>query len=209
MTVPDAKTKSAQTPREEQKEQQKELQKAQPLPAPNNAPQAALPQEEQTPPQKVENAAAPQSPNQQQTEEQQRFEIQRIQKQKAAEQKKKQEKAAPSAAAAPTKSAATPSNQGQTGANTSSYNAQVIAHLRRFQVYPEAARAAGIKGVSIVQFALAPSGAVVAVSLGGSSGAAILDQAALAMVRRASPFPPIPPDYRNRSFTAPVRFEMR
>ena len=206
MTVPDAKTNSPQRPQEEQKEHQKEMQQAQPAPAPNVSPDLALPQEEQAPPQKAETAPTPQSPNQQQIEEARRFEILRIQKQKAAEQKKKQEKAAPSAAAAPSKAAATPKNQGQTGANTSSYNAQVSAHLRRFQVSPDSSRG----GTTVVLFTLAANGAVTSVSLGSSSGSAVLDQAALGMVRRASPFPPIPRDFTgSHTFVQRLDFRVR
>lgn len=200
MTDPEAKTLADRPPQEEQKEQQIE-QKAQPLPAPNHAPELALPQEEQAPPQKAKDAPAPQSPNQQKTEERQKPDVQEIQKQKSVEKKKKQEKAAPSAAAAPTRAAR---------AVTGTYNGQVIAHLRRFQSYPEAARAAGVRGASTVNFRLARNGAVVAVSLARSSGNAILDQAAVAMVRRASPFPPIPAGYDgDGSFTAPVQFNLR
>jgi TonB family protein len=221
MTAPDAKTKSTQTPREEQKEKQKEIQKAPPIPAPNPSPELALPQEEQAAPQKTETAIAPQSPNQQKTDQQQKPDAQQVQRHKAAEQKKKQEKAAPSAAAAPAKTAATRNDRGQTGANgnlqtggqanATAYNQQVLAHLQRFRVYPEAARGAGVTGVSTVRFTLASNGAVMSVSLGVSSGAAVLDQAALAMVKRASPFPPIPPALgrASMSFAAPVRFNLR
>jgi protein TonB len=200
MTDPEAKTTANRPPQEEQKEDQLE-QKAQPAPAPNNAPQLALPKEEQAPPQKADDAPTPQSPNQLKTEEQQKPDVREIPKQKSVVQKKKQEQATPSAAAAPTRAAR---------AVTASYNGQVIAHLRRFQSYPEAARSAGIRGASTVNFRLARNGAVVAVSLSRSSGNAILDQAAVAMVRRASPFPPIPADYEgNGNFTAPVQFNLR
>ena len=48
-------------------------------------------------------------------------------------------------------------------------------------------------------------------ALGHGSGAAILDEAALSMVRRASPFPPFPPGFgRSRmDFAAPIRFDLR
>jgi protein TonB len=38
-----------------------------------------------------------------------------------------------------------------------------------------------------------------------------LDQAALAMVQRASPFPPFPPGFARArlDFTAPIRFDLR
>lgn len=125
-----------------------------------------------------------------------------------------------SAPAAPARPAAslttgTIGNRGalETGgpALVSSYQAQVLAHLSRFRAYPEEARSRGITGVVSVRFALASDGKVVSASLLRTSGAAMLDEAALAMVRRASPFPPFPAGL-NRArmeFAAPVRFDLR
>jgi protein TonB len=128
--------------------------------------------------------------------------------------------AAPSAAAAPARPAASaiPGRAGNRGnietggaALVSSYQAQVQAHLQRFRTYPEAARSRGITGVAAVRFALGRDGQVLSVSLARGSGASVLDEAALAMVRRASPFPPFPAGL-NRTrmdLAAPVRFDLR
>jgi protein TonB len=96
-------------------------------------------------------------------------------------------------------------------ASASSYQATLFAHLRRFRSYPPEARRAGIKGTATVTFTVNASGALVSVTLSGGSGAAILDREALAMVRRASPFPPIPPGLRQSQMTvrAPIRFDIR
>ncbi|HWK01798.1 MAG TPA: energy transducer TonB [Xanthobacteraceae bacterium] len=96
-------------------------------------------------------------------------------------------------------------------ANTSSYQAQVLAHLQRYKSYPAAAKSAGIRGVATVRFALSASGAVISASLARGSGASVLDQAAVAMVRRASPFPPIPSGLgrSQMAFSAPIRFDLR
>jgi len=93
------------------------------------------------------------------------------------------------------------------GAGAAAYRAQVLAHLARHKRYPEAARLLAAQGSVQVAFAISPDGAVAAVALAGSSGHPVLDQEALAMVRRASPFPR-PPDGPVR-FTAPVRYDMR
>jgi protein TonB len=87
----------------------------------------------------------------------------------------------------------------------------VLAHLQRFRSYPAAAKGGGIKGTATVRFALASNGSVTSLSLAHGSGAAILDEAALSMVHRASPFPPFPPGLgRSRmDFAAPVRFDLR
>lgn len=219
MTSPDAKTQTNTPPLEKQEEKQKEAQKAQT--APNNAPQFALPKEELAAPNnKADTAPLAQSPNQEKRDDP-AAEVKQVQKQKITEQKKKQEQAAPSTAASPNRAAANRSNQNQGGANgfnqnggqadTSSYSAIVLAHLQRFRVYPDQARSAGVTGVSTVRFTLGAGGNVIAVSLAGSSGAGMLDQAALAMVQRAAPFPAIPPSLGRSSmtFAAPIRFNLR
>ncbi len=127
--------------------------------------------------------------------------------------------AAPSAAApARPAASATPGRAGNRGnietgaaALVSSYQAQVLAQLQRFRIYPEAARSRGITGVAAVRFALGRDGRVLSISLARGSGASILDEAALAMVQRASPFPPFPAGL-NRTrmdLAAPVRFDLR
>ena len=128
--------------------------------------------------------------------------------------------ASPSTAAAPARAAAsaTPGRAGASGAvatggsaAVSSYRARVLAHLSRYKTYPPEAQSRGITGVATVRFALASDGRVLSAALARGSGASVLDDSAVAMVRRASPFPPFPPDL-NRArldFAAPVRFEMR
>jgi protein TonB len=96
-------------------------------------------------------------------------------------------------------------------ANLSSYQAKLGAHLRRFRTYPEDARRRGITGTTLVRFSVNAGGAVIAVSVARSSGHVLLDSEALAMVRRASPFPPMPKGMGQASVTisAPVRFDFR
>ncbi len=93
----------------------------------------------------------------------------------------------------------------------SSYQAQVLAHLSRFRSYPAEARDRGITGVVAVRFTLASDGKVMAASLARTSGAKVLDESALAMVLRASPFPPFPAGLNRprMEFAAPVRFDLR
>jgi protein TonB len=218
MTAPEATKQTNTPPQIKQEEKQKEVQKAEA--APENAPVLALPKEELATPKKSETAPTAQSPNQEKLDEQREAQ-KKIEKLKAAEQKKKQEQATPSTAAAPNRPAANRGNNQQSGANgtvqnggqadASSYNAIVLAHLQQYRTYPEQARAAQITGVSTVRFTLGARGNVISVSLANSSGAGVLDQAALAMVQRASPFPPIPPALGrgSMSFAAPVRFNLR
>ncbi|QCK86932.1 TonB family protein [Phreatobacter aquaticus] len=105
--------------------------------------------------------------------------------------------------------------QGATGGAASasavaSWRAQVLAHLARFKVYPNQARDRGITGRAAIAFTLSRGGQVTASSLAGSSGAAILDQATIAMLRRAQPFPPMPAGGpASMSFTAGINYSLR
>lgn len=97
------------------------------------------------------------------------------------------------------------------GRNRRAYLARILDRLRRAKRFPEAARRAGRYGTASLVFTVLKSGRVVGSRIVRSSGHAILDRAALAMLRRASPMPPIPPGIgRNRiSVRVPVRFRLR
>jgi protein TonB len=89
----------------------------------------------------------------------------------------------------------------QSVASDPNYNGSVSAHLRRHQ----RTNTTGSTGSGRVTFSINGSGSVTSVSVAHSTGAAVLDQEMVAMVRRASPFP-APPDGRARSFAVPVNF---
>jgi protein TonB len=136
------------------------------------------------------------------------------------EQKKERAQQSKSAAANPSPAAAS-RMEGRAGAggraesggtaNVSSYQAEVLAHLQRYRIYPTEAKNRGITGTATVRFVLASNGGVISASLARGSGAAILDEAALSMVRRASPFPPFPVGLgrSQMDFAAPIRFDLR
>jgi protein TonB len=92
-----------------------------------------------------------------------------------------------------------------------SYNQLVAAHLQRFKQYPSSARAAGEQGTSRLSFTLGRNGQVLGSRLAGSSGHPALDGETLAMVRRAQPFPAMPPELKqaSMSFNVPVQFLVR
>jgi periplasmic protein TonB len=92
-----------------------------------------------------------------------------------------------------------------------SYNQLVAAHLQRFKQYPSGARAAGEQGTSRLSFTLSRSGQVLGSRLAGSSGHPALDGETLAMIRRAQPFPAMPPELKqaSMSFSIPVQFSIR
>lgn len=97
------------------------------------------------------------------------------------------------------------------GADLSSYRAKLAAHIRRYRTYPTAARAEQLSGTARVTFTVDADGRVISVHLTAGSGHAVLDQEALAIVKRASPFPPIPDGAGQGSLTVtvPLRFELK
>ena len=83
------------------------------------------------------------------------------------------------------------------------YLARVMAQLHRAKP-----AGSGQQGRAVVRFAIQRSGAAGGVSLAASSGNAAIDQAALSMVRRAAPFPPLPAEYgpAPMALTVPIAF---
>lgn len=88
-------------------------------------------------------------------------------------------------------------------AETARYPGEVLRKLRR------ALRSGnGPSGEVVVRFTVLANGQVAGVSIGRSSGNAAVDQAGLATVSRAAPFPPIPPqaDRSDWTFDVPLAF---
>jgi len=121
--------------------------------------------------------------------------------------------AMPSMNAAPADRAAAPAAGASTSRSMSPANwrSRLMAHLNRNKRYPAAARAAGEQGKPRVAFTIDRSGRVLSARLAGGSGSGVLDEEAVAMVRRASPLPAPPADVPGStfSFTVPVLFNMR
>jgi len=92
-----------------------------------------------------------------------------------------------------------------------SYRQRVAAHLQRYKEYPAELRAAGVRGTSRLTFTVNRSGRVLSSRLSGSSGNARLDAETMAMIRRAQPLPPFPPEITvsSMNFTVPVQFAVR
>ena len=77
--------------------------------------------------------------------------------------------------------------------------------------YPPSAQARHIEGRVTLAFVLAMDGALSQVEVRGSSGYAILDQAALETLHRLGRFKPIPPELRRESWPirVPIEFALR
>ena len=87
----------------------------------------------------------------------------------------------------------------------------LVTKLQRAKRYPETARSRGLQGVASATFTMDRAGRVLAASLVSSSGSAVLDDEALAMIRRAEPLPPPPPELQGAmvTMTIPVSFTLR
>lgn len=92
-------------------------------------------------------------------------------------------------------------------AAAASYRAILVAHLQRFKQFPSGAGASD-RGVVTLTFTVTRSGRVTGSRVSRSSGFAALDQAALALLQRAQPLPPFPPEMRQAAdtFVAPLNY---
>jgi protein TonB len=108
--------------------------------------------------------------------------------------------------------AVTSTVEGATGAAAlASYRTLLSAHLQRFKQYPQAAKAAGEQGTSMLSFTVSRNGSVLSSRLARSSGHASLDTETLDLIRRAQPLPPFPPEMKqaSMSYTMAIPFSLR
>lgn len=85
------------------------------------------------------------------------------------------------------------------------YLSRVKERLARGWRYPKEAERLGQEGAAVVRFTISARGTVASTELKQSTGFALLDREAVAMVRRAAPYPP-PPHGKSVDVTAPLRF---
>lgn len=87
------------------------------------------------------------------------------------------------------------------------YRSAIYRRVQAARRYPESARLSEIEGSALVSFSIDTAGRLVGLAMIKSSGRSILDQEALASIRRASPFPPPPPGI-DRAFSVRLTFRM-
>jgi len=92
-----------------------------------------------------------------------------------------------------------------------SWQKAVALHLNKHKKYPQDARRNGEEGVASVSFSIDRSGKVIAARLDKSSGSQLLDQEAVEVISRASPFPQPPDDVPQVtiSFSLPIQFRIK
>lgn len=93
----------------------------------------------------------------------------------------------------------------------SSWEGLLLAHLEMFRRYPASSRARHEQGVAHVRFTMDREGRLLDSDLARTSGSRRLDEAALATIKRASPFPKPPEEVEGTTIelVVPVEFFMR
>ncbi len=86
------------------------------------------------------------------------------------------------------------------GGEASTILARIRQKIARAKRYPRQARSEELEGVAGLQFEINADGSVAYVNLTSSSGHRVLDEEAVATVRRAAPFP---------YYAGPIRFSLR
>ena len=92
-----------------------------------------------------------------------------------------------------------------------SWRRTLVSHINRYKHYPTAAHTHRIEGQVTVQFTVDRAGSVVATQILHSSGSLLLDDEAMAMLRRAAPLPAPPAQAQGETFAfvLPIRFKVR
>jgi protein TonB len=94
-------------------------------------------------------------------------------------------------------------------ADAATWKSQLITILEHNKRYPADARARGEQGVTRLAFRIDRDGHLMSSRIVGSSGSAALDAETLALLQRAQPFPPPPPELADSELTVPLRFNIR
>jgi protein TonB len=91
------------------------------------------------------------------------------------------------------------------------WKSELVARLERAKRYPSEAQSRGEQGVAQLAFSVDRSGGVHGVRIVRSSGSSALDQATLALVARAAPLPPPPPEISGTqiAIVVPIRYNIR
>jgi TonB family protein len=91
--------------------------------------------------------------------------------------------------------------------DTLSWRHDIMARLQAQRSYPDVALHRGWQGAGTVQFRIERNGRLLDVAVAQSTGRPALDEAALGIVRRAAPFPPIPRGMADEmTLTLPIDF---
>jgi len=92
-----------------------------------------------------------------------------------------------------------------------SWRRTLVSHINRYKRYPATAHAHRVEGVVTIQFTVDRAGSVVQTQVVQSSGSLLLDDEAVAILRRAAPLPAPPTQAEGSTFvfSLPIRFKIR
>lgn len=96
--------------------------------------------------------------------------------------------------------------EGKTGGETtvmSAYRGKLFSHISKKKVNPRSRYA----GTAIVRFRVGPGGELLSREIASSSGSKMLDDAAVASIDRAAPFPAMPKDAGSEPLVVSVPFK--
>ncbi|KQQ81168.1 energy transducer TonB [Aureimonas sp. Leaf324] len=179
-----------------------------PLPEPPAEPQPEPPPAVETPAEAVINApvprARPRPPEPRREVAERRPERPREAERPRERERPRTERRQAAAPASSASRAAPEASQGQrvrSSVSPARWQSQVSARLNRFKRTPRGGGAGTVR----VSFTITASGAATGIRLSGSSGNPALDEAALSLVRRASPFP-APPEGGSVPMTVPIAY---
>ncbi|MGD9617654.1 MAG: energy transducer TonB [Alphaproteobacteria bacterium] len=112
---------------------------------------------------------------------------------------------------APARAVAPVPSPGAIAAARHSWQSQLLGWLSRHKRYPRAAQEQRQQGTAYLRFALDRYGRVLSYRLDRSSGFAALDEEVTALIQRAQPLPPPPPELPGARFelVVPVDFSLR
>lgn len=91
------------------------------------------------------------------------------------------------------------------------WKSELVARLERVKRYPAEAQSRGEQGVAQLAFSVDRGGGVHNARIVRSSGSSALDSATLALVERAAPLPPPPPEVAGAqiAISVPIRYNIR
>lgn len=101
--------------------------------------------------------------------------------------------------------------EGKTGGNTtamSAYRGKLFSHISKKKMNPRSKFA----GTAVVRFTVGPEGELISREIATSSGSKTLDDAAIASIDRAAPFPALPSDAKSDGplvVNVPFKFSVR
>ncbi len=106
--------------------------------------------------------------------------------------------------------AAEPINSARAKREQSDYVRTLMAWLMRHRTYPDAAKKEKAQGIVKVRFSIDRAGNVLSATAVSSSGSAVLDEAAVNVLRLASPVPRMPDSMRmsKLSITLPIEYSL-